>query len=411
MVKSGAMNAPPAPPSSHPSFSDYGDTLVVIVAAGRGARFGGETPKQYRELGGQPVLARTIAAFAAALPAAPIVVAIHPDDRALYDAAIGTVVAPLRPPVDGGATRQDSVRNCIETALDETIKYVLIHDAARPFVSVDLIRAARAAAIAHGAAVPGAPLVDTVIESHDDIVVAALDRASLRAVQTPQAFEANAIRAAHRAAAGLALTDDASVAARAGFLVHVFPGDPDNMKITTAADLAEAERRLLSDLPDIRIGSGFDVHGFEPGECVWLGGVAIPHDRKLEGHSDADVLMHAVTDALLGAIAAGDIGDHFPPSDPQWKGAASALFLAHACALVRARGGMIAHVDSTVVAEAPRIGPHRDAIRSQLAAIMGIDIGRVGLKATTSERLGFTGREEGVVAMATATIRLPAGAP
>jgi 2-C-methyl-D-erythritol 4-phosphate cytidylyltransferase/2-C-methyl-D-erythritol 2,4-cyclodiphosphate synthase len=232
----------------------------------------------------------------------------------------------------------------------------------------------------------------------------------LRAVQTPQAFDYALILAAHRAAAGQELTDDAAVAEAAGHKVHVFEGDSRNMKITAAEDLAAAERRMLADLPDIRVGSGFDVHGFEPGEKVWLGGVAIAHDRKLEGHSDADVLMHAITDALLGAIAAGDIGDHFPPSDMQWKGAPSSIFLKHACKLIRERGGAIAHVDANIVAERPKIGPHRDAIRAKLAEIMEIDVGRVGLKATTAEKLGFVGREEGIVAMATATVRLPLGA-
>ncbi len=397
--------------------SDAGaDSCVLIVAAGRGSRFGGETPKQYRLLAGVPVLARTLTAFAAALPDAALSVVIHPDDLELYQTAIAATSdaarASLSPPAFGGATRQDSVRNGLESLIRKTRKIVLVHDAARPFASIELIKAARAAALAHGAAIPGLAVTDTIKSvDADGAVVATPDRAGLRAVQTPQAFDFDLLLSAHRAAAGRELTDDAAVAESAGHRVHIFQGDPANMKITTAGDLTEAERRLSGDLTDVRVGQGFDVHAFEPGDKVWLGGVPIPHDRKLEGHSDADVLMHAVTDALLGALADGDIGSHFPPSDPQWKGAASSIFLAYAADRVRQRGGMIAHVDATVVAERPKVGPYRDAIRERLAKTMKIPVGRVAIKATTSERLGFTGREEGMVAMATATVRLPAGEP
>lgn len=390
------------------------DTLVLIVAAGRGSRFGGEIPKQYRLLGGVPVLARTLAAFADALPAARLLVTIHPDDSALYEAAVAAlpegVAARLLPWVAGGATRQASVRNGLESVSKGTQKIVLVHDAARPFASSALIVRACGAAHEFGAAVPGFAVTDT-IKTVDGAgaVTATPDRATLRAVQTPQAFDYALLLAAHRAAAGLELTDDAAVAEKAGHRVHIFEGDAGNMKITSAGDLEAAERRLSGDLSDVRVGQGYDVHAFEPGDYVWLGGVAIPHDKKLLGHSDADVLMHAVTDAIFGALADGDIGSHFPPSDPQWKGAASSIFLAYAADRVRARGGMIAHVDTTVVAERPKVGPHREAIRAKLAEIMKISVDRVAVKATTSERLGFTGREEGIAALAMATVRLPAG--
>jgi len=390
------------------------DTLVLIVAAGRGSRFGGEIPKQYRLLGGVPVLARTLAAFADALPEARLLVTIHPDDSALYEAAVAAlpegVAARLLPWVAGGATRQASVRNGLESVSKGTQKIVLVHDAARPFASSALIVRACGAAHEFGAAVPGFAVTDT-IKTVDGAgaVTATPDRATLRAVQTPQAFDYALLLAAHRAAAGLELTDDAAVAEKAGHRVHIFEGDAGNMKITSAGDLEAAERRLSGGLSDVRVGQGYDVHAFEPGDHVWLGGVAIPHDKKLLGHSDADVLMHAVTDAIFGALADGDIGSHFPPSDPQWKGAASSIFLAYAADRVRARGGMIAHVDATVVAERPKVGPHREAIRAKLAEIMKISVDRVAVKATTSERLGFTGREEGIAALAMATVRLPAG--
>ena len=387
------------------------DTCVLIVAAGRGSRFGGDLPKQYVGLGGMPVLARTLRAFATALPQAHIAVAIHPDDENLYRAALAAVPdLTIAAPVHGGASRQESVRNGLEAFAKLDRKYVLIHDAARPFVTDALIHNARAAAIAHGAAIPGVPVTDT-IKTVDaaGAVEGTPERARLRAVQTPQAFAFDLILSAHRAAAGEQLTDDAAVAERAGHIVHIFEGDAGNMKITTAGDLEAAERRLAGDLSDIRVGQGYDVHAFEPGDAVWLGGVPIPHDRKLLGHSDADVLMHAITDAIFGALADGDIGSHFPPSDPQWKGAASSIFLAYAAERVRQRGGMIAHIDGTIVAERPKVGPHRDAIRAKLAEIMQIPVSRVAIKATTSERLGFTGREEGIASLATATIRLPFG--
>ncbi len=393
---------------------------VLVVAGGRGSRAGEGLPKQYRALAGRTVLALTLQSLRAGATDASLKVVIHPDDRELYEKSVGeldeSVRAALSAPALGGATRQESVRNGLEAiARDGAPEIVMIHDAARPFVDPALIARAIAAARSHGAAVPGVPLADTVKEVDDaGLVVATPDRARLRAVQTPQAFRFRLILDAHRAAAagGREHTDDAMVAEAAGFPVSVFAGDPANFKLTTPEDFARAMEQLktpsFADLPDVRMGQGYDVHAFAEGDRVWLGGVAIPHERALAGHSDADVLMHAITDAVLGAIAEGDIGAHFPPSDPQWKGAASSIFLEHACNLVRARGGMIAHVDATVICEAPKVGPHREAIRANLAKLMGLDIGRVAIKATTTEKLGFTGRREGIAALAIATVRLPA---
>jgi 2-C-methyl-D-erythritol 4-phosphate cytidylyltransferase/2-C-methyl-D-erythritol 2,4-cyclodiphosphate synthase len=259
--------------------------------------------------------------------------------------------------------------------------------------------------------VPGLPLTDTVKQvAPSGRIHGSPERASLRAVQTPQAFRFDVLLAAHRQAAEAGehdLTDDAAVVERAGHAVYVVEGEKENVKLTTLDDFAQAESRLRADLADVRCGQGFDVHAFGPGDHVWLGGLKVPHDHGLEGHSDADVLAHAVTDAILGALADGDIGAHFPPSDPKWKGAASSLFLADAVARVKARRGIIANVDATLICERPKIGPYRDAIRENLARIMDIAPSRVALKATTSERLGFTGRGEGIAALATATIRLP----
>lgn len=392
---------------------------ILVVAGGRGSRAGEGLPKQYRPLAGMTVLARTLQALHEGAPEAQLTVVIHPDDRELYAQSVTELSkaarAALSEPALGGALRQESVRNGLEAiACVAQPEIVLIHDAARPFADPALIARAVEAARAHGAAVPGVPLNDTVKEiDAAGFVVATPDRARLRAVQTPQSFRFPLIVAAHRAAAagGREYTDDAMIAEASGHAVHVFHGDHRNFKLTTPEDFARAMEQIkapsLADLPDVRMGQGYDVHAFAEGDKVWLGGVAIPHSHALAGHSDADVLMHAITDAVLGAIAEGDIGAHFPPSDPQWKGAASGIFLAHACKLVRDRGGMIAHIDATVVCEAPKIGPHRDAIRESLCRIMGLDIGRVAIKATTTEKLGFTGRREGIAALAIATVRLP----
>lgn len=389
------------------------EVAILVVAAGRGHRVGGETPKQYLRLAGEPVLTRTLRALAEAAPSAALLTVIHPDDSDLYNYAAALLPddarARLLPPVHGGATRQQSVRAGLELLSQAQPKVVLIHDAARPFSTSALIRKAIEAAREFAAAAPGVAAIDTFKQvDAAGVIVATPPRDALRAVQTPQAFAFDLILDAHRRAAeaGLAeLTDDAAVAEWAGHRVHVFAGEAANMKITTADDLAKAEGRLLP--PDIRTGQGYDVHAFGPGNAVWLGGVEIPHTQGLVGHSDADVLIHAICDAIFGALADGDIGSHFPPSDPQWKGAASRLFLEYAVGRVAARGGVIAHIDSTLVCERPKIGPHRDAIRASLASIMGLDLGRVAVKATTSEKLGFTGRQEGMAAFATATIRLP----
>jgi len=399
-----------------PALMPMPSLATVVVAAGRGSRAGEGLPKQYRSLCGEPIITHALRALHAGAPQARILVTIHPDDQALYEAAVamldGSARGALLEPVAGGATRQASVRAGLEALAGEVPDLVLIHDCARPFVSARLIARAIAAASAAGAAVPGLPVTDT-IKQIDALgrIEATPPRAQLRAVQTPQAFRYDLILNAHRLAASTGqneLTDDGAVAEWAGHSVHVFEGDPANMKVTNPEDFAAAEARLLGQLQDIRTGQGFDVHAFTEGDQVWLGGVSIPHSKGLLGHSDADVLMHAVTDAIYGALADGDIGAHFPPSDPQWKGASSDIFLRHAAQLVRERGGMIAHVDGTVICEAPKVGPHRDAIRAKLADIMRVDVSRVAVKATTSEQLGFTGRREGIAAMALATVRLPA---
>jgi 2-C-methyl-D-erythritol 4-phosphate cytidylyltransferase/2-C-methyl-D-erythritol 2,4-cyclodiphosphate synthase len=390
---------------------------ILVVAAGRGTRVGGDRPKQYRPLLGIPLLTRTLTSLAAAAPTAHLRAVIHGDDREAYAAALRALPrggASWRAPAIGGATRQQSVRNGLEALAGDGLwpeAIVLVHDAARPFASRDLVTRAIESARSHGAAVPGLPLTDTVKQvAPSGRIHGSPDRASLRTVQTPQAFRFDVLLAAHRQAAESGeydLTDDAAVVERAGHAVYVFEGEKENIKLTTADDFARAEARLLGDLADVRCGQGFDVHAFGPGDHVWLGGLKIPHDYGLEGHSDADVLAHAITDAILGALADGDIGAHFPPSDPKWKGAASSLFLADAVQRVKARGGLLANVDATLICERPKIGSHRDAIRENLAKIMGVSPSRVALKATTSERLGFTGRGEGIAALATATVRLP----
>jgi 2-C-methyl-D-erythritol 4-phosphate cytidylyltransferase/2-C-methyl-D-erythritol 2,4-cyclodiphosphate synthase len=391
-----------------------GGVAAVIVAAGRGLRAGGgDIPKQYRPLAGESVLALTLRAFRAVADIAPVQAVIHPDDRALYAAA--TQGLDLPPPVAGGATRQGSVLAALEALAPASPAFVLIHDAVRPFASPALLERAIAAARESGAAVPAVPVADTVKSvDAEGRITATLPREQLRAIQTPQAFAFAPLLAAHRRARDTGrddFTDDAALAEWAGLPVSTFPGEAANIKLTTPEDFARAETMLQpSDIrTDIRTGMGFDVHAFVPGERVMLGGIAIAHDRALSGHSDADVVLHALVDAILGALADGDIGAHFPPSDPQWKGAASDRFLAFAVQRVALRGGVIAHLDVTLVCEAPKIGPHRDAMRARIAAIAGVDVGRVAVKATTSEGLGFTGRREGIAAYATATIRLPAG--
>lgn len=384
---------------------------LIVVAAGRGSRLGGEVPKQYLSCVGQPILARTLEALTEVVDFSAVTVVIHPDDRALYEAAITGLSdkarANLTPPAHGGDTRQRSVRNGLEALAEHRPDIVLIHDGARPFPSPALVQRAIRAAVDHGAAIPATPVTDTIKQVDGaGRILGAPDRSTLRAVQTPQAFKFDLILDAHRRATSADLTDDASVAAAAGHDVFVFPGDPANLKVTTMDDLREAERRLMSEATDIRVGQGYDVHAFAPGDHVWLGGVRIPHEMKLDGHSDADVVLHALADAIYGALADGDIGSHFPPSDMKWRGAESSIFLAHAVGRVRERGGFVAHLDVTLVCEAPKVGPHREAMRARIAEIAGLSLDRVAVKATTSERLGFTGRREGIACLALATVRL-----
>ncbi len=383
---------------------------AVVVAAGRGERAGANIPKQYRSIGGEPMIRATLRAFLEHPRIDFVQPVINPSDREIYQHAIAGL-KDLLPPVAGGATRQASVRAGLEALASRSPGLVLIHDAARPFVSEPLIDRAIGAARNSGAAVPGVALADTVKAVDDSaMVVETLDRSALRSVQTPQAFTFDLILAAHRRAQAArqdSFTDDAALAEWAGQRVSVFEGEADNLKVTTQDDFARAEMTRFAALADVRTGSGFDVHAFAEGDHVMLAAIRIPHSRGVTGHSDADVALHALVDAILGALAEGDIGAHFPPGDPQWRGAASDRFLAFACERVGKRGGVIAHLDVTIVCEAPRISPYRDAMRARIANIAKIAIDRVAVKATTSEKLGFTGRGEGIFAMATATIRLP----
>ncbi len=386
---------------------------VLIVAAGRGARASrdGSAPKQYAQLGGRSVLAHVIAAFEACPAISRITVVIHPDDAALYAESI-PLSDRLTPPVFGGATRQDSVRLGLEALAASPPDQVLIHDAARPFVSPDLVARVLSALATHVGAIAAEPLADTLKRDRGDAVIGeTVSRAGLWKAQTPQGFQFAPVLAAHRRAAAEGrsdFTDDAALAEWAGAPVALVAGSSRNFKLTTHEDIAMAEALLGSGTYETRVGNGFDVHAFCAGDHVWLAGVRIPHDRGLEGHSDADAPLHALTDALLGAIGDGDIGQHFPPSDPAWKGAASRLFVEDAARRIRARGGRVTNVDLTVLCEEPRIGPHRAAMQAAIAAMLGIDPSRVAIKATTTERLGFTGRKEGLAALASATVQLPA---
>jgi 2-C-methyl-D-erythritol 4-phosphate cytidylyltransferase / 2-C-methyl-D-erythritol 2,4-cyclodiphosphate synthase len=379
--------------------------IALVVAAGRGTRLGAPLPKQYLPLGGVAVLRHGVRALAEHPSIAAVRVIIHPDDRPHYDSA--TAGLGLMPPVNGGAQRQDSVRNGLESLADAAPELVLIHDGARPFLDRPVIDRVLIGLGAHQGAIAALPVRDTVKRGDGGRIAATIDRSALWRAQTPQGFHYGPIVAAHRAAAGAELSDDAAVAERAGIDVALVEGSEDNFKVTTMDDLARAERLLAARNGDIRTGQGFDVHVFGPGDHVWLCGVAVPHDRGLVGHSDADVGLHALTDAVLGAIGAGDIGMHFPPSDPQWRGAPSHRFLRHAADLVAAGGGSIAHVDVTVICERPQVGPHRAAMAARIADILALAPTRVSVKATTTEKLGFTGRGEGIAAQAVATIRLP----
>ena len=390
---------------------------VLIVAAGRGTRAASvsSVPKQYRRVGGRPVLARAVESFAAHPAIDAIQVVIHPDDGALYEACCAEVAMPtfLRPPVSGGATRQDSVRAGLHALAAVVPDIVLIHDAARALVGADVIGRVVAALDSHDGAIAALPVIDTLKRSAPDGTIdSTLSRDGLWRAQTPQGFRFAKILAAHDAAfaAGRSdFTDDAAIAEWAGLRIALVQGSERNLKLTEQEDFALAERLIepRTEPGEARTGTGFDVHRFGPGDHVWLCGVRIDHDKSLEGHSDADVGLHALTDAILGAIADGDIGQHFPPTDPQWAGAASDHFLRDAARRVTERGGRIINVDVTLLCEAPKIAPHRDAMRATIAGILQIGIDRVNVKATTTEGLGFTGRREGIAAMASATVLLP----
>lgn len=392
---------------------------AVIVAAGRGERAGQsiEGPKQYRRIGGEAVLARTLRAFIDCPLVDSIVVVIHPDDHVLYERALpencGTIVV-----VNGGATRQESTRLGLLALRDYAPQYVMIHDGVRPFVSQDLLKRIVENLAPDEGVLPALAVSDTLKQSATDgTVKTTVPRVGLFAAQTPQAFPYTPILDAHEKAFAISrsdFTDDAAIAEWQSIAVRIIEGSADNTKLTWAKDIEMADKRLRQDhvsFPDIRTGNGYDVHSFEPGDHVTLCGVKIPHEAKLNGHSDADVGLHALTDALLATRGAGDIGTHFPPSDPQWKGAASRIFIEHAASIVREAGGRIANVDVTFISEAPKIGPHRAAMTEALCDMLGIAADRVSIKATTNEKLGFVGRREGIAAIATATVIYPGEVP
>ncbi|EBA07305.1 bifunctional 2-C-methyl-D-erythritol 4-phosphate cytidylyltransferase/2-C-methyl-D-erythritol 2,4-cyclodiphosphate synthase [Sagittula stellata] len=371
-------------------------TAILIVAAGRGTRAGGTLPKQWQDVAGRPVARWTLEAMAGF---GDLIMVIHPDDQARARALCTGLNVRL---VHGGADRSVSVRNGLEALEGDGFDAVLIHDVARPCVPPETVQAVLDALITAPAAAPALAVTDALWIAAGGHVSGTRDRDGLFRAQTPQGFHFDTILAAHRAFAGVA-ADDVEVARAYGIDVRVTPGSERNIKITTPEDFSRASNMLRGTM-DVRTGNGYDVHAFEDGDHVILCGVRIPHNRKLKGHSDADVGMHAVTDALYGALAEGDIGRHFPPSDPQWKGAASEIFLEHAVELARTRGFRIGNVDLTLICERPKIGPHTSEMTKEMARIMNLDPGRISIKATTSERLGFTGREEGIAAIATATL-------
>lgn len=378
------------------------ETVALIVAAGRGARLGGEMPKQYRPLAGKAVLRRAVEPFLAHPRIDAVRVVIGAGQEELAHAALdGLDVGAL---IVGAEERALSVFNGLN-ALPAGTSVVLVHDAARPFCPPQVIDRLVDALASNEAAVPVLRVADTLNRLEDAVLGARLDRDLVARVQTPQAFRLPALRAAIGVWSDGLPTDESAYLQAYGAEIAPVEGDAMLEKLTTPADWARAEA-LLAARTSTRTGMGFDVHAFEPGDHVWIGGVRIPHERALKGHSDADVGLHALTDALLGAIVAGDIGDHFPPSDPQWKGAPSPLFLEHARKLVEAAGGAIEHVDVTIICEAPRIGPHREAMRERIGELLRLPLGRVSVKATTTERLGFTGRSEGIAAQAVATVRV-----
>jgi len=377
---------------------------ILIMAAGQGMRAGGAIPKQYAPLLGRPMLRRAVEAFAA-WPDAILQVMIGAGQEELYREA--TAGLALRPPAHGGLTRQESVHVGLEGLESAAPDFVLIHDAARPLVSRKLVESVIAALDAGAeAAVPLLPVADTLrkLDNGEWITV---PRAGLLRAQTPQGFRFAEILRAHREHFDEDVTDDMALAELAGLSIVVTPGEESNMKVTNAEDFATAEMLLMARQGETRTASGFDVHRFTAGDHIWLCGIKLAHDHGLEGHSDADAGLHALTDALLGTIAAGDIGHHFPPTDERWRGATSSIFLDHAARLVREKGGTIVHCDLTIICERPKVGPHREAMRARIAEILNIDASRVSVKATTTEGMGFAGRREGIAAQAMATVRLP----
>ncbi|KAA0920944.1 bifunctional 2-C-methyl-D-erythritol 4-phosphate cytidylyltransferase/2-C-methyl-D-erythritol 2,4-cyclodiphosphate synthase [Aquicoccus porphyridii] len=372
---------------------------ALIVAAGRGTRAGPGAPKQWRALAGRRVIDWTLARFQAAPRVDRIMLTLRPDDIATFAPPPGIEVTA------GGASRAASVRRGLEALAADPPDLVLIHDVARPCLPQAVIDRVIAALDTSPGAAPALPVTDALWHGADGQVTGTRDRAGLYRAQTPQGFHFAAILAAHRTHAGDA-ADDVEIARAAGLEIAIVPGHEDNLKITHAEDFARAER-ILGGQMDIRLGHGYDVHRFGPGDHVMLCGVAVPHDRGLKGHSDADVGLHALSDAIYGALAMGDIGRHFPPSDPQWKGAESHVFLRHAADLAHKQGFTLSNVDCTLICERPKVGPHAAAMQARMADILGIDAARVSVKATTSERLGFTGREEGIAAIATATLVKP----
>ncbi|NTG41042.1 bifunctional 2-C-methyl-D-erythritol 4-phosphate cytidylyltransferase/2-C-methyl-D-erythritol 2,4-cyclodiphosphate synthase [Rhizobium rhizogenes] len=396
---------------------------IVIVAAGRGERAGSpeEGPKQYRAIGGRPVIAHTLEKFVTWPQTAKIVIVIHRDDEKLLRSALEMIADSSGSSgveiAFGGATRQQSVLAGVRQLEKTGVSHVMIHDAVRPFCDHDLLdRVAAALAAGAPAVLPAMPVTDTLKRAGSDaLVTETVPRAGLYAAQTPQSFRLADILAAHeKAAAGnkTDFTDDAAIAEWAGLPVTVVAGSADNVKLTIKRDIAMADEKLSAGLlPDVRTGNGYDVHQLEPGDGVTLCGVFIPHDQTLKGHSDADVALHALTDALLATCGAGDIGDHFPPSDPQWRGAPSRIFIEHAARIVREHGGTIMNADVSLIAEAPKVGPHREAMRAKLSEFLGISLERCSVKATTNEQIGFVGRREGIAAIATATVVYRGGRP
>jgi len=372
---------------------------ILIVAAGKGERAGTSLPKQYEPLAGKPMLRRTVEAF----HGHPVQVVIGQGQEALAQDALAGLSLPA--PVPGGATRQESVRLGLEALQKDVPDFVLIHDAARPLVSRSVI-ADVIAALENGSdgALPMVAAADTLRRQNSDGSFVLVPRDNLYRAQTPQGFVFDKILAAHRTHAAIEVTDDVALAELAGLSVVMTPGEEKNIKVTRKEDFALAETLLGSG--DVRTATGYDVHKFTDGDHIWLCGLKVPHSHGLEGHSDADVGLHAITDALLGCIGEGDIGMHFPPTDERWRGAASWKFLDHAASLVRARGGVISHVDVTLICERPKVGPHRDAMKAKVAEILGLELSRVSVKATTTEGLGFTGRHEGIAAQAIATVKL-----